>query len=66
MTKEFVVSFVTSEQITECNWSVRTPSMKVKPETTVAEIEAFYRKWNKVGQMEVKIVELEQSNSTDH
>jgi len=61
MEKEFVVSFVTSEQITECSWNVRTPSMKIKPETTVAEIEAFYRKWNKVGQMEVKIVELEQS-----
>ena len=59
MEKEFVVSFVSSEQITEYNWSVRTPSMKIKPETTVAEIEAFYRKWNKVGQMEVKIVELE-------
>jgi hypothetical protein len=59
MEKEFVVSFVTSEQITECSWNVRTPSMKIKPETTVAEIEAFYRKWNKVGQMEVKIVELE-------
>jgi len=61
MEKEFVVSFVTSEQITECSWNVRTPSMKIKPETTVAEIEAFYRKWNKVGQMEVKIVELERS-----
>lgn len=61
MEKEFVVSFVTSEQITEYNWNVRTPSLKIKPETTVAEIEAFYRKWNKVGQMEVKIVELEQS-----
>ena len=33
----------------------------MKIETTVAEIEAFYRKWNKVGKMEVKIVELEQS-----
>ena len=60
MEKEFVVSFVTAEQITECNWSVRTPSMKIKSETTVAEIEDFYRKWIKVGQMEVKIVEMEQ------
>ena len=58
MEKEYVVSFKTSEQITECNWQIRTPSMKIKPETTVAEIEVFYRKWNKVGEMEVKIVEL--------
>lgn len=59
--KEYVVSFETSEQFTECNWKIRTPSMKIKPETTVAQIEAFYRKWNKVGEMEVKIVQLEQS-----
>jgi hypothetical protein len=61
MNKEFIVTFVTSEQITECNWNVRTPAMKIKPETTVAEIEAFYRKWRKEGQMEVKIIGLEQS-----
>lgn len=58
MEKEFVVSFVTSEQITECSWNAITPSMKINHKTTVAEIETFYRKWNKVGQMEVKIVEL--------
>jgi hypothetical protein len=61
MNKEFIVTFVTSEQITECNWNVRNPAMKIKPETTVAEIEAFYRKWRKEGQMEVKIIGLEQS-----
>ena len=59
--KEYVVSFVTSEQITECSWNVKTPSMKIRPETTVAEIEAFYRKWIEAGLMEVKIIELEQN-----
>lgn len=59
MGKEYVASFVTSEQITESEWTKITPCMKITPETTIAEIEAFYRKFKKSGQMEVKIVELE-------
>lgn len=59
MEKEYIAQFTTSIQMTECEWEIKTPSMKIKPSTTIKEIESFYRKWNKTGEMQVKIIELE-------
>lgn len=58
MEKEFIATFTTSIQITEDSFKVINPTMKVNPNTTISEIETFYRKHCKVEQMEVKIIEL--------
>ncbi len=60
MEKEFIVTFPSSIQITEDSYKTVNPTLKVGSNTTVGEIETFYRKWNKSGRMEVKITELSQ------
>ena len=59
--KEYVVTFKTSVQISPDDWGVINPSMKVTENTTIKEIDEFYRKYNKVGSLEVKLVELEKT-----
>jgi hypothetical protein len=59
--KEYVVTFKTSVQISPDDWGVINPSMKVTEITTIKEIDEFYRKYNKVGSLEVKLVELEKT-----
>ena len=63
--KEFVVTFKTSQQISPDNWEVLNPSMKVNEETTVKEIADFFCKHIKREPVEVKLIELQQSVSTD-
>lgn len=63
--KEFVVTFKTSQQISPDDWEVFNPSMKVSEETTVKEIADFFYKHVKGEAVEVKLIELQQSDSTD-
>jgi hypothetical protein len=63
--KEFVVTFKTSQQISPDDWEVFNPSMKVSEETTVKEIADFFCKHVKGEAVEVKLIELQQSDSTD-
>lgn len=63
--KEFVVTFKTSKQISPDDWGVFNPSMKVSEETTVKEIADFFCKHVKGEAVEVKLIELQQSDSTD-
>ncbi len=63
MSKEYVVTFKTSEQISPDDFAVINPSLKVTETTTVKEIEDFYRKINKVGRLEVKLIELANLNN---
>jgi hypothetical protein len=64
--KEFVVTFKTSHQISPNDWAVFNPSMKVTETTTVKEIADFFCKHVKGEAVEVKLMELQQSVSTDH
>lgn len=59
--KEYMVTFTTGEQISPDDWRTVNPSMKVNGNTTVKEIESFFRKWEKVGRMEVRLIELNQT-----
>lgn len=56
---EYIVTFKISVQISPDDWGVINPAMKVTESTTVKEIEEFYRKYEKVGAMEVKLIQLE-------
>jgi hypothetical protein len=57
--KEFVVTFKTSCQISPDDWKVINPSLKVNENTTVKEIEAFFRKHMKDAKTEVTLIEME-------
>ena len=56
--KEYVVTFTTSVQIGPDDFKVVNPSMKVTENTTVKEIEDFYRKHCPKSAVEVKLIEL--------
>lgn len=56
---EFIAQFETSEQYTEQNWRVRTPTMNVTENTTIKELLNWYRLTEKVGHMEIKIIQTE-------
>lgn len=58
---EFIAQYETSEQFTEQNWRVRNPTMKVTKNTTIGEIYDWYRLNEKVGQMEVKLTQIEKA-----
>lgn len=64
MAKEYVVSFTHGCQISPDDWTVIHPSMKVTEQTTVKEIEDFYRRHVKHGYTEVRLIELQQSQVT--
>ncbi len=56
--KEYVVTFRTSCQISPEDWDVYNPVLKVNEDTTVREIEEFFRKHVKEGIMEVRLSDL--------
>ena len=60
--KEYVVTFKISYQISPDDWDVCSPALKVNENTTVKEIEKFFRKHVKTGIMEVKLSDLEVVN----
>ena len=64
--KEYVVTFKTSCQISPDDWDVYSPALKVNENTTVKEIEEFYRKHVKVGIMEVRLSDLETSTGLNN
>jgi hypothetical protein len=57
--KEYIITFPISEQITEYEWVKRHPTMKVTNDTTVGQIAAFFRKYNKVGFVELKLIQIQ-------
>ena len=57
--REYVVTFKTSCQISQDEWDVSNPSMKVTDSTTVQEIADFYCKHIKSSLVEVKLIQLE-------
>lgn len=59
MTQEYVAFFTTSEQVSMEDYRVIHPSLKITGSTTIKEIDDFYRKYYKVGFMEVKVVGLQ-------
>jgi hypothetical protein len=59
MTKEYIVTFKTSSQISPDDWDVYNPCLKVTEETTVKDIEAFYRKYSPISIMQVSLIEVE-------
>ncbi len=63
--KEYAVSFTKCEQVSPDDFELVTKMLKVTSETTMAEIETFYRKYCKSGFMEgVKITELQTIDKT--
>jgi len=56
--KEYIVTFKTSCQISIDEWSVYSPTMKVNENTTIKEIDEFYRKHMPTSSLEVKLIEL--------
>ena len=63
--KEYVVTFKSSYQISPDDFKVYNPSMKVTESTTVRDIADFFTKHEAGMPVEVTLVELEQSSSTD-
>jgi hypothetical protein len=59
---EYVVTFKSSYQITQDDFKVYNPSMKVTDSTTVKEIAAFFKKHVKNISVEVCLIELESAN----
>ena len=60
--KEYVVTFPYCEQVSPNDWQLSHPAMKVTPETTMAEIELFFRRYVKNMILDVNIRELEPNN----
>ena len=56
---EYVVTFETGEQITEDSWRVAHPSLKVTDGTTIGEIREWHNTKIKVGVIDVRLTELE-------
>lgn len=58
--KEYIVTFPISLQFTEDSWKIINPTMKVTSSTTIAQIDAFYRKYYKLkdAEVEVKLIEI--------
>lgn len=56
--KEYIVTFKTSSQISHDEWVVLNPSMKVDENTTLKDIDNFYRKHHKDGFLQVVVIEL--------
>lgn len=57
--KQYSCTFEISEQVTEDHWKVTHPSMLATENTTLAEIEEFFRKYHSVSPTELKIIELQ-------
>lgn len=56
---EFSVSYSTGCQISPEDWTTIRPTLKVTRSTTIGEIEDWYKKKNKVGIVDVQLVEME-------
>jgi len=57
--KEYVATFKTSYQISQCEWDVCNPSLKINEQTTIKEVNEFFSKNNGGQLMEVRITELQ-------
>ncbi len=60
--KEYIATFKTADQISPDDFCTYNPTLKVTPETTIAEIDQWYRKYHKNGLMQLSIIELELIN----
>ncbi len=63
MDKEYVAILITGEQYTEENWKSVTRTFKCSEETTLAEIELWYRKHIPRGEMNIQISQIEKPNN---
>jgi hypothetical protein len=57
--KEYVATFKTSYQISQDEWDVCNPSLKINEQTTIKEVNEFFSKNNGGQLMEVRISELQ-------
>lgn len=60
--KEYIITFKESGQISPDDWDVWNPTLKVNENTTIKEIDDFFRKniQYKNRKLEVKLIELHQ------
>ncbi len=56
---EYVVTFPITKQISEDQWKVINPSLKVNSNTRVSAIEDFFRTNNHSDILEIKLIELQ-------
>ena len=59
MIKNYCVSINVTEQVSEDSWKVKTKTLKVDSNTTIGEIEQWYRKYFQVATTEFLTTELE-------
>ncbi len=59
MEKEYSILITVSEQISEDRWLVKHRTMKANGQTTLAEIETWYRRHLKAGEAYFTVVEIE-------
>jgi len=60
--KEYIASFKNSRQISIDDWEVFHPSLKITEDTTIGEIDKWYRKMLGHQVLEVTIIQLELHN----
>lgn len=61
LTSEFSVSFKSNEQITPDDFRVISPTLKITETTTIKQILDWYRKFDKYSPMEIKIVQMQET-----
>ena len=59
MEKEYSILITVSEQTSEDRWEVKHRTMKANSQTTLAEIEQWYRRYFKLGETYFTLAELE-------
>jgi hypothetical protein len=57
---KLIVTFESSEQITEDKYKKINPSAEIDETTTIGQILGWYKSQIQLGQMEVKIIELQE------
>lgn len=63
--KQYAVTFKTSIRISPNDFTVMNPTLFVDSNTTIYEIEVFYRKYNDFGFTEFTVIELQNGNRNE-
>lgn len=58
--ENYIATFKTGEQISPDDWAVINPSLKINENTTIGEINEWFKKKNGGKVMQVSIIELEE------
>lgn len=56
--KEYIVTFPVSNQMTEYEWRIKNPTMKVTDKTTIGEITEFYNKHLPNQSVELRLTQI--------